>query len=163
MKLHISTTVEVPDYLLSKGNEEESAKILIREAFIDFITLHHKLESDHWKRVRDYTDDEFKRAIYSKLIEHHLWWEFVSKNTSWDMSVNSEDNKESITLIKQLIREVEKHQCAHEETIRGGSIWTICTQCDRKWADDEGGFQPDPENKVLKQAYKFLDKHDIHK
>lgn len=32
--------------------------------------------------------------------------------------------------------------CLHEETKRGGTIWTICCYCDKKWADDEGGFVP---------------------
>jgi hypothetical protein len=34
----------------------------------------------------------------------------------------------------------ERNICFHEETYRGGNIWTICDQCGAKWADDEGGF-----------------------
>jgi hypothetical protein len=34
---------------------------------------------------------------------------------------------------------VERQQCLHEETHRGGAIWEICSMCGCKWADDEGG------------------------
>jgi hypothetical protein len=36
----------------------------------------------------------------------------------------------------------DRNTCTHEDTHRGGLIWTICDGCGRKWADDEGGFQP---------------------
>lgn len=41
-----------------------------------------------------------------------------------------------------LLAEVEAEQCEHEQTHRGGAIWTICDDCGQKWADDRGGFQP---------------------
>lgn len=41
--------------------------------------------------------------------------------------------------------------CEHEDTHRGGAIWTICDQCGKQWADDEGGFQPDPPNATIEQ------------
>lgn len=41
-----------------------------------------------------------------------------------------------------LIAYVERNQCEHEDTYRGGTNWTICSACGSKWADDEGGFQP---------------------
>ena len=41
-----------------------------------------------------------------------------------------------------LIGYVERNECLHEDTYRGGTIWTICRFCGRKWADDQGGFQP---------------------
>jgi hypothetical protein len=42
---------------------------------------------------------------------------------------------------------VDRNTCEHEDTFRGGFLWTICRGCGRKWADDEGGFVPhtDPE------------------
>lgn len=36
----------------------------------------------------------------------------------------------------------DRHTCTHEDTSRGGFLWTICDGCGAKWADDEGGFQP---------------------
>ncbi|AZR94999.1 hypothetical protein BBB39_15435 [Bordetella trematum] len=41
-----------------------------------------------------------------------------------------------------LLDYVDRTTCTHEETHRGGVIWTICDDCGRKWADDEGGFVP---------------------
>ena len=43
------------------------------------------------------------------------------------------------TLAKDLLREIERQTCAHEETHRGGFLWEICDACGAKWADDEGG------------------------
>lgn len=45
--------------------------------------------------------------------------------------------------------------CPHENTHRGGSIWTICNDCGRKWADDVKPFDPDEdfEPSAIKQAY----------
>ncbi len=34
----------------------------------------------------------------------------------------------------------DRNACPHENTHRGGFIWTICDDCGKKWADDEGGF-----------------------
>ncbi|MBN9453297.1 MAG: hypothetical protein J0I42_15215 [Bosea sp.] len=44
--------------------------------------------------------------------------------------------------LRDLLDHVDRETCVHEETHRGGFIWTICDQCGRKWADDEGGFVP---------------------
>lgn len=42
-----------------------------------------------------------------------------------------------------------KHICPHEERHRGGVIWEFCDNCDAKWADDEGGFKPNPDAALL--------------
>lgn len=49
--------------------------------------------------------------------------------------------------LRDLLDHVDRNTCAHEDTYRGGSIWTICDGCGQKWADDRGGFSPysDPE------------------
>lgn len=44
--------------------------------------------------------------------------------------------------LKNLLAYAERNECAHEETHRGGAIWTICDSCGEKWADDRGGFIP---------------------
>lgn len=36
---------------------------------------------------------------------------------------------------------IESSICFHENTHRGGVLWTICDDCGRKWADDRGGFK----------------------
>jgi ribosomal protein L37AE/L43A len=44
--------------------------------------------------------------------------------------------------LKNLLSYAERNECHHENTHRGGIIWTICDDCGMKWADDEGGFKP---------------------
>jgi hypothetical protein len=44
--------------------------------------------------------------------------------------------------LKDLLDHVDAETCVHENTHRGGTLWTICDDCGRKWADDEGGFVP---------------------
>ena len=58
--------------------------------------------------------------------------------------------------LEGLVAYVEKIECRHEETHRGGVIWTICDGCDRKWADDRGGFVPYEEPEELVAAYRAL-------
>lgn len=59
--------------------------------------------------------------------------------------------------LKDLVEYVERNRCLHEETERGGVIWTICKGCGKKWADDEGGFRLDPEPNELSYAKYLLD------
>jgi hypothetical protein len=59
-------------------------------------------------------------------------------------------------LVRDLVREIERNTCTHEETHRGGALWEICDLCGAKWADDRGGkpeFQwPD----CIKRAHEWL-------
>lgn len=50
------------------------------------------------------------------------------------------------------IQYIERNQCSHEDTYRAGTIWTICSACGQKWADDEGGFQPAETPQVVVRA-----------
>jgi hypothetical protein len=43
---------------------------------------------------------------------------------------------------RQALDDWDRNTCRHETTHRGGSIWTICDDCGREWADDRGGFVP---------------------
>lgn len=58
------------------------------------------------------------------------------------------------TALAELLHLFEANTCRHEDTHRGGTIWTICDRCDRKWADDQGGFQPyeDPQEVINARA-----------
>lgn len=61
-------------------------------------------------------------------------------------------------VLQKLLRVAENNFCEHEDIYRGGTNWTICSSCGRKWADDEGGM---PENKYPDEIIKardFLDK-----
>lgn len=44
--------------------------------------------------------------------------------------------------LRAVLRAWDNNICTHEETHRGGTIWTICDRCEAKWADDRGGFIP---------------------
>ena len=58
--------------------------------------------------------------------------------------------------LQALLARDEKQTCQHEETRRGGIIWTICNACGRSWADDQGGFTPFVEPPEWTQAYAAL-------
>lgn len=54
--------------------------------------------------------------------------------------------------LSKLLRFAEGQICLHEETYRGGVMWTICAICGCKWADDEGGFKPAKEPQEITRA-----------
>jgi len=54
--------------------------------------------------------------------------------------------------LRWCIKKIDAEICTHEETYRGGSIWTICDSCGMKWADDRGGFKPYQEPSELTAA-----------
>lgn len=58
--------------------------------------------------------------------------------------------------LRWLLRHYDQNTCQHEETTRGGAIWTICRSCGRKWADDEGGFKPYEEPSEIMVARHLL-------
>ncbi len=45
--------------------------------------------------------------------------------------------------LEATLRHLYDVTCAHENTHRGGAIWTICDDCGQKWSDDRN---PKPEN-----------------
>lgn len=69
--------------------------------------------------------------------------------------------KEQIFMLKAALQDMlnnyDQQTCQHEETERGGAIWTICTGCDRKWADDRGGFIPYSEPLFVSCARQLLE------
>lgn len=73
--------------------------------------------------------------------------------------------KEKILLLeaslKDMIAHYDRETCTHEETYRGGAIWTICSQCERKWADDRGGFIPYMEPLFVACARELLNKNNL--
>ena len=60
-------------------------------------------------------------------------------------------------LVQELVREVERKTCTHEETYRGGFMWEICESCGAKWADDEGGKPEFKWPKVVEKARAMLE------
>lgn len=69
--------------------------------------------------------------------------------------------KEQIFLLKASLKDMlnsyDRNTCTHEETHRGGAIWTICGDCGKKWADDEGGFIPYSEPLFVSCARQLLE------
>ncbi len=55
-------------------------------------------------------------------------------------------------LLAALLDEHDSNTCTHESTHRGGAIWTICDDCDKKWADDRGGFKPHKDSATVAKA-----------
>lgn len=68
------------------------------------------------------------------------------------------ERDELAAALRNLLSYAESKECDHEETYRGGSIWTICSRCGEKWADDEGGFVPYEKPKAIADAYEILSK-----
>lgn len=62
--------------------------------------------------------------------------------------------KELEGALAKLLDWADGQLCAHDNTHRRGSIWTICNDCGRKWADDVKPFDPDEdfEPSAIKQA-----------
>jgi hypothetical protein len=58
--------------------------------------------------------------------------------------------------LSNLLEHIDRETCIHEETHRGGVIWTICDSCGRKWADDRGGFVPYCDAPAVAEARKIL-------
>lgn len=59
-----------------------------------------------------------------------------------------------------LLRHVDNETCTHEDTYRGGLIWTICSACGCKWADDRGGFVPHCDAPAVSGARALLSHKD---
>lgn len=55
-----------------------------------------------------------------------------------------------------VIAEIDRNTCTHENTYRGGAIWTFCEACGKKWADDEGGIKPNIESQAVINARAIL-------
>lgn len=59
-------------------------------------------------------------------------------------------------VLKAVLDHIDIQTCTHENTKRGGTIWTICEDCGRKWADDEGGFKPHIDAPAVAAARAYL-------
>jgi len=64
--------------------------------------------------------------------------------------------REGVPAIRAALDYAGRNICAHEDTERGGFIWTICQQCGAKWADDQGGFEPSIWPEILDAAMDAL-------
>ena len=69
-----------------------------------------------------------------------------------DLATPARGGDELREALADLLDYADRNECTHEETHRGGAIWTICDGCGQKWADDEGGFKPYEEPSPLTRA-----------
>lgn len=74
------------------------------------------------------------------------------------MAKSKPTKSDLIASLESLLKHAESNHCTHDSLIRGGAIWTLCVDCDARWADDEGGV---PKNvheypKFIKDARKVL-------
>ena len=92
----------------------------------------------------------------------HRFTSWVATETelviSSGVSIKDPLAKEAAESLEYALNELGKTVCLHEETHRAGAIWTICDQCERKWADDRNPFTPYREPPELTQAYSTLTK-----
>lgn len=75
-------------------------------------------------------------------------------------ALNSDPSREAMReALQAVLRFAERNHCTHEETRRLGAIWTECTGCGRKWADDEGGMPEcrEPDEFIAARAALALD------
>jgi hypothetical protein len=66
------------------------------------------------------------------------------------------ENEKLRDALKNLLSYAERNECHHENTHRGGIIWTICDDCGGKWADDQGGLKPYCESVEITAARQAL-------
>lgn len=71
-------------------------------------------------------------------------------------------SEEELKVFKKLLNYAECNTCLHEEVYRGGSLWTICSNCGRKWADDRGGIPKSAHEypEAILDAQAILDKYE---
>lgn len=68
------------------------------------------------------------------------WKELNTVNAQY-VTLRQQSERYRVAL-EACVLHIERNECQHEETHRGGVLWTICSHCNQKWADDEGGFVP---------------------
>lgn len=73
-----------------------------------------------------------------------------------DAAPSSVATDDARAVLQDLLDHVDETTCTHESTHRGGAIWTICDNCDAKWADDRGGFKPHEDAPAVARARAML-------
>jgi hypothetical protein len=71
------------------------------------------------------------------------------------------DAKTHIDMLRSAARDalhyIENRECHHENTQRGGVIWTICEDCGKKWSDDRNPCRPYVEPTVMTRLRNVVD------
>jgi len=112
-----------------------------RECFEAHLSIYRcdlSVEPDAWGRPR---------YVHSHI--EAMWF-------AWQARAALEDQAATRKALSDLLQYVERRECTHEETFRGGTIWTICSGCGAKLADDQGGFKLYVEPAEITAARKVL-------
>lgn len=122
----------------------------------------YKLARELLELQEQYTIYEQKIAGYTSILEDLLKVNKVLMDEVESLKSqqnNNVDKTKIISIVTKLISECERNVCMHEDTYRGGSIWTICSDCGMKWADDNGrgGFVPYQTPKAIEDAESLID------
>ena len=116
-----------------------------------------KREMSVYNSARRITVNGEKMDLWEVSKEGNCYWTALFSNSQDAKDYADIYNSKMLVPIKQAMKALAAvlkniYVCEHESTHRGGAIWTICDQCGKRWADDEGGFKPDPASKVLDQV-----------
>lgn len=101
---------------------------------------------------------ETKREQIERLQSH---WKLAEEQVAEQMvTLNSAGAriKALEEALSHALDHYDRNTCLHESVHRGGSIWTICDDCGRQWADDKGGFQPHVDPTEISAARTTLQK-----
>ena len=150
-----------PGYDLQKEQAIQEAVIEIRELRAEVQTWKQQSES-YWEKIEG-VERQFPICRVKDIKRVHYMTKVVGLDpdallylSPGAQNVVSRQD-EWKTLAKDLLREIERQTCAHEETHRGGFLWEICDSCGAKWADDEGGKPEFKWPKVVEKARAMLE------
>jgi hypothetical protein len=112
------------------------------------MNLHDQIMSAPIGPIQQFSEDE--RLAY--LAGHR-----DARHAAAELALTADDQIRKLReALEWCVNKIYAEICTHEETYRGGSIWTICRNCDMRWADDRGGFKPYSEPKELSAARSAL-------
>jgi hypothetical protein len=94
------------------------------------------------------TDLDEASKYASRALDH---------SASWYIAEMIQEIRQLRGVLNNLVRHVDSNTCRHEQTHRGGAIWTICDDCGMKWADDRGGFKSYRDAPELKSARALIE------
>lgn len=93
------------------------------------------------------------------LVSPEEWcgeWTALTGETSAPEGENARDGTLTDAL-RSVLAHYDQNTCLHETTHRGGVIWTMCDDCEARWADDRGGFKPYVDPPEIANARKILE------
>jgi ribosomal protein L37AE/L43A len=95
------------------------------------------------RKVQDQVDAGYCDAQYLSSGPPYLCgWQARAEAAEQQVQKLTAENERLREALSHALDHYDRNICLHESVHRGGSIWTICDDCGRQWADDRGGFQP---------------------